>query len=90
MFEVKTAELKGRWGAAPPPATARRAPGKRATSAGVYTSRCSGGLRCYPLTRLGATAGAAGAGPGAVGPQMDPEPPTGSPDAPREHASSGQ
>ena len=29
-------------------------------------------------------------GQGLCGPQMDPEPPTGSPHAPREHASSGQ
>ncbi|CAL8301269.1 unnamed protein product [Gadus morhua 'NCC'] len=54
------------------------------------TPRCSGGLRCYPQPDSELLLEQPVQGQGMCGPQMEPEPPTWSPDAPREHASSGQ
>ncbi|CAL8284578.1 unnamed protein product [Gadus morhua 'NCC'] len=47
-------------------------------------------LRCYPQPDSELPLEQPVQGQGLCGPRMDPEPPTGSPDAPREHASSGQ
>ncbi|CAL8284686.1 insulin-like growth factor-binding protein 2-A [Gadus morhua] len=57
---------------------------------GVYTPRCSGGLRCYPQPDSELPLEQLVQGQGLCGHQMDPEPPTWSLDAPREHASSGE
>ena len=57
---------------------------------GTNVSPYSGSLRCYPQPDSELPLEQPVQGQGLCGPRMDPEPPTGSPDAPREHASSGQ
>ncbi|XP_059902612.1 insulin-like growth factor-binding protein 2-A [Gadus macrocephalus] len=57
---------------------------------GVFAPRCSGGPRCYPQPDWELPLEQPVQGQRLCGPRMDPEPPTWSPDAPREHASSGQ
>ncbi|KAG7247456.1 hypothetical protein CRUP_036980, partial [Coryphaenoides rupestris] len=54
---------------------------------GVYTPRCSGGLRCYPQPDSELPLEQLVRGQGVCGHQVDPEPPTRSLDG-REHSSS--